>query len=137
KITPDGVLTVLVGNGFAGSAGDGGRGTGATLSIPADLAVDAAGNLYIADAGSDRVRRVTPDGIITTFAGGGSSLNDNVAATSALLVSPSGIAFDTAGNLYIAEQGQHRIRKVSANGVISTVAGNARQGFGGDGGPAT
>src|SRR5262245_40934025 len=137
KIAPDGTLSVIAGNGFSGYSGEGLRATSGSLSIPIDLAVDPAGNVYLAENGADRVRKITPDGVITTVAGGGSSLTDNVTATSALLVSPTGIAFDSAGNLYIAESGQHRIRRVSTSGIITTVAGNATQGFGGDGGPAT
>jgi uncharacterized protein (TIGR03437 family) len=137
KIAPNGILTVIAGNGFSGYSGEGIRATSGSLSIPIDLAVDAAGNVYLAENGADRVRKITPDGIITTVAGGGRSLGDNIAATTALLVSPSGIAFDSSGNLYIAEAGQHRIRRVSPAGIITTVAGNAVQGFGGDGGPAT
>ncbi|HTM49950.1 MAG TPA: hypothetical protein VL285_14760 [Bryobacteraceae bacterium] len=137
KITREGALTVIAGNGFSGYSGEGLRATGGSLSIPLDLAVDDAGNVFLAENGADRVRKITPDGIITTVAGGGRNLGDNIQATAALLVSPSGIAFDSAGNLYIAEAGQHRVRRVSPNGVITTVAGNASQGFGGDGGPAT
>src|SRR5260221_31449 len=137
KISPNGTLTVIAGNGFSGYSGEGLRATSGSLSIPIDLAVDASGNVYLAENGADRVRKITPDGIITTVAGGGRSLGDNIAATAALLVSPTGIAFDSAGNLYIAEFGQHRIRRVSPSGIITTVAGNAVQGFAGDGGPAT
>jgi len=136
KITPDGVLTVWLGTASP-VRGRRWPGHGRDAEHPGRPGCGRRGQPLHRRRRSDRVRRVTPDGIITTFAGGGSSLNDNVAATSALLVSPSGIAFDTAGNLYIAEQGQHRIRKVSANWRHQHSGGNARQGFAGDGGPAT
>src|SRR5256885_8840355 len=83
KIAPDGTLTVIAGNGFSGYSGEGLRATSGSLSIPIDLTVDAVGNVYLAENGADRVRKITPDGIITTVAGGGRSLGDNVAATSA------------------------------------------------------
>jgi sugar lactone lactonase YvrE len=99
--------------------------------------VDAAGNLYIADFGDNRVRKVS-NGVITTVAGNGTQgfSGDNGPATSAQLFTPAGVAVDSAGNLYIADKGNNRIRKVS-NGMITTVAGNGTQGFGGDNGPAT
>src|SRR5258708_5110527 len=102
KIAPDGTLTVIAGNGFSGYSGEGLRATSGSLSIPIDLAVDAAGNVYLAENGADRVRKITPDGIITTVAGGGRSLGDNNAATAAPLVSPPGMPFDSAGKCYVA-----------------------------------
>jgi uncharacterized protein (TIGR03437 family) len=130
-----GVITTVVGNGTYGSGGDGGPATSAAFTDPDGVAVDSAGNLYIADYGYNRIRKVS-NGVITTVAGGGSSIGDNGPATSAQLNSPRGIAVDPAGNLYIADCGNQRIRKVS-NGVITTVAGNGTPGFGGDNGPAT
>src|SRR5262249_39929695 len=111
--------------------------TSARLSNPAAIAVDRAGNLFIADTGNRRIRRVTPDGIINTFAGNGTQnfSGDGEPATSAGLGDISSIAVDGPGNLFIAGSG--RIRKVSLDGIITTVAGNGTQGFSGDGGPAT
>src|SRR5204862_4625542 len=115
------------------SLGDNGPATGAQLKLPAAVAVDSAGNLYIADFDDNRVRKVS-GGVITTVAGGSSSFGDNGPATSAGLVSPQGVAVDSAGNLYIADSLHQRIRKVSG-GVITTVAGGGPSL--GDNGPAT
>jgi trimeric autotransporter adhesin len=138
-LTP-GIITTVAGNGGLGFGGDGGPATDAEIASPSGLATDAAGNLYIADNGNNRIRKVDVNGVITTVAGGGASgLGDGGPATNAELVSPVGVALDAAGNLYIADSGNGRIRKVDVNGVITTVAGG---GVGniysvGDGGPAT
>jgi uncharacterized protein (TIGR03437 family) len=131
-----GVLTVVAGNGTPGYSGDDGPATKAQLNNPRGVAVDAAGNLYIADNYNDRVRKVS-NGVITTVAGNGvyGYSGDNGPATSAQVSGPNGVALDAAGNLYIADTGSHHIRKVS-NGVITTVAGNGVYGYGGDNGPA-
>jgi sugar lactone lactonase YvrE len=132
-----GIITTVAGMGAAGFSGDSGPATSARLNHAQGVAVDSAGNLYIADTASNRVRQVS-NGVITTVAGNGTagSGGDNGSATSAQLNSPTGVAVDSAGNLYIAEFGGNRIRKVS-NGVITTVAGNGISGFHGDNGPAT
>src|ERR1035441_2933046 len=130
-----GILTLLAGNGYKGFSGDSRSATSAQLYSPVGAAVDSAGNLYIVDASSRRIRKVS-NGVITTVAGGGSSLGDNGPATSAQLVLPYRVALDPAGSLYIADVADNRVRKVS-NGVITTVAGNGTKGFSGDGGPAT
>ena len=138
KMTPDGTISTVAGNGTYGYSGDGGSATKAQLSYPYGIAVDSGGNLYIADANNRVVRRVTPAGIISTVAGSGqsnSSLGDGGQATSANLYSPYDVAIDTKGNFYIAD-GNYRIRKVSTNGIISTIAGNGKQGYSGDGGLA-
>jgi len=124
RISPNGILTVVAGNGIGGFAGDGGPATAAALSQPTGVAVDAARNLYIADTGHGSIRKVTPTGTITTVAGGGTSLGDGGPATAASLRSPSGVAVDAAGNLYIADTMNYRIRKVSTAGIMTTVAGN-------------
>ena len=135
KIDSAGVITTVAGNGLQGFAGDGGPATSAQLSTPGSLAVDAAGNLLITDYGNSRIRKVTPEGIITTVAGSGTAgfAGDGGPATAAQLNGPSGLAADAAGNLYLADYANHRVRRVSAAGVITTVAGNGTVGFAGDG----
>jgi uncharacterized protein (TIGR03437 family) len=131
----NGVITTVAGNGTAGFSGDNGPATSAGLSGPTGVTVDSAGNFYIADG--FRIREIS-NGVITTVAGGGSSIGDNGPATSAQLNNLSGystgVAVDSAGNLYIPDYG--RIRKVSKS-VITTVAGTGTIGFSGDNGPAT
>jgi sugar lactone lactonase YvrE len=132
----NGVITTVAGNGTPGFSGDNGPATSARLFEPVGVAVDSAGNLYIADFRNSRVRRVSK-GVITTVAGNGRGgfSGDNGPATSAQLVEPFGVAVDSADNLYIADGEDGRIRKVT-NGVITTVAGNGTPGFSGDDGPA-
>jgi uncharacterized protein (TIGR03437 family) len=132
----NGVITTVVGNGFGGFSGDIGAATSARLANPVGVAVDSAGNLYIADADNNRIRKVS-NGVITTVAGNGlvGFSGDNGPAANAQLNNPFGVAVDSAGNLYITDTGNQRIRKVS-NGVIATVAGNGTAGFSGDNGPA-
>ena len=143
KVAPSGMISTVAGSyQAAGYSGDGGAATKASLYSPAGLAVDGAGNLYIADLGNNRVRKVLPDGTITTVAGGGSpatSNGDGGPATNAKLSAPGSVAIDASGSIYISEGGfgASRIRKVSANGTISTIAGNGALSFSGDGGPAT
>lgn len=134
-----GVINTIAGNGQFKVAGDGGPATAATLNVPAAVALDAAGNLYISDTGAHRIRRVAPDGIISTFAGNGLGYSgDGGAATAAWLNRPSGLAFDSPGNLLIADAGNGRIRRVDRLGVITTVAGGGTaSGSAADGGPAT
>lgn len=140
KVSTDGTITTVAGPGPSnGALGDGGPAIDATLDKALDVAVDAQGNIYIADAGHNRVRIVTPDGNINTFAGTGSAsspLGDGGPAASAGLSSPTALALDSAGNLYISDYGHNLIRKVSG-GVITTVAGDGVAGYTGDGGPAT
>lgn len=138
-VWPAGAQTIatFAGNGIAAYAGDGGQAINASLNNPKAMAIDSAGNIYIADPGNARIRRVTPAGVITTFAGNGVNTfaGDGGPATSASISDASGIALDAAGNLYIADSSNRRIRKVSG-GIISTVAGTGTQGYTGDGGPA-
>ena len=135
-----GIITTVAGNGTAGYSGDGGPATSAKLDWPFGVAVDAVGNLYIADLDNNVIRKVTAStGFITTIAGNGTAgySGDSGAATSAKLNGPYDVAFDAAGNLYISDSNNHVIRKVAAGtGIISTVAGNGTQGYSGDGGPA-
>ena len=137
KVDSAGVISTVAGTGTAGFSGDGGAATSAQLSNPQDVALDAAGNLYIADVNNNRIRKVDSSGNISTVAGGGSSLGDGGAATAAQLGAPRSVALDGAGNLYIADWSDHRIRKVDSSGNISTVAGTGTQGFSGDGAAAT
>jgi len=140
KVSTTGTITTVAGSGSTnGSLGDGGPATSATLNGPLGVAVDAAGNLYIADSENRRVRKVSSDGIITTVAGNGSTntaLGDGGQATNATLVGPAGVAVDAAGNIYIADSLDNRIREVSPAGIISTLAGNGSAAYSGDGGLA-
>jgi sugar lactone lactonase YvrE len=138
-VNPAGVISTVAGNGTAGFSGDGGPATGAMLDEPFGIAVDGSGNLYIADYNNNRIRKVTPDGLISTVAGTGTEgyNGDGGAATSAELFHPYSVAVDGSGNLYIADSANNRIRKVTPAGAISTVAGNGTAGYSGDGGDAT
>jgi hypothetical protein len=134
-----GRITTVAGTGTPGFSGDDGPATTAQLMGPRGLAVAADGNLYIADFGNHRVRRVgLSSGRITTVAGTGTAgfSGDDGLATAAQLANPTAVAVDAAGNLYIADNGNHRVRRVDPSGVITTVAGTGAQGFSGDRGPA-
>jgi len=141
KVSPSGIITAFAGIGdHIGYSGDGGPATSATLSGPQGMALDASGNLFIAEATNGVIRKVSPSGIITTVAGIGNHLGfsgDSGPATSAMLNKPYGVAVDASGNVFIADSTNNRIRKVSPSGIISTVAGNGKQSYSGDGGPAT
>jgi len=143
RVTPAGTINTVIGTN-AGFGGDGGPARDAQLHFPEGLAIDSGGNIFIADKWNHRIRKVTPDGIITTIAGSGPTSTptggfggDGGPATQAQLNQPQGIALDAAGNLYIADEGNNRIRKVTPAGIISTVAGNGGTQNNGDGGPAT
>ena len=139
KVTSSGTITTVAGNGSFGYSGDGTAATSAKLYGPYGIAVDAAGNLYIADRYNSRIRMVSSTGTITTVAGSGTccTLGDGGAATSAWLEDPSGVAVDATGNLYIADTYNERVRKVDGTGTINTVAGNGNYGYSGDGGAAS
>ncbi len=136
KISPGGTITTVAGNAVPGFAGDGGPATLALLNEPTDVALDSAGNLFIADTGNDRVRMVFPNGVIGTVAGNGNAAfyGDGSRAIVASLNSPRGVAVGPDDELYIADTGNHRIRRVDGSGILDTVVGRGR-GFGGDGGP--
>jgi sugar lactone lactonase YvrE len=135
KVSRGETITTIAGNGSFGFSGDGGPATQATLNAPWGITLDAVGNIYFTDIINERVRKIDTSGIITTVAGnGGVGFNgDNIAATSASLSFPRGLVLDGAGNLYIADTGNHRVRKVDTSGTITTVAGNGSTGNGGDG----
>ena len=141
KIDANGVVTTVAGSvGDAGHSGDGGPATSAKINSPRGVTVDSKGNLYISDTGNNLVRKVDTNGNISTFAGhiGGTNPLDGGPATNASLNFPYQLAVDASDNLYIADYGNHSIRKVDvATGIISTYAGNRQTSYGGDGGQAT
>ena len=139
KVSPSGVITTVVGGDQSGFSGDNGPATVAKLSYPNDVTLASDGSLYIADQLNDRIRRVSPAGIITTVAGNGERGfgGDGGPATAAALNRPNGVVAGSDGSLYIADEFNDRIRRVSPSGTITTVAGNGERGFGGDGGPGT
>ena len=138
KINTSGTITTLAGNGVAGYNGDGIPATMAQLNYPADVAVDAMGNVYLSDQGNNRIRVIDTTGVINTIAGDGTPGNsgDGGPAIAAQLWIPQGIKIDNAGNIFIADNGNNTIRMVSAAGIITTLAGSGSRGFSGDGGPA-
>ena len=147
KIDTLGFIHTIAGTGESGFSGDGVPATSAMLAFPLGVAVDTAGNVYIADALNHRIRRIDILGVIETIAGSGDGVSeenftgdyggDSGPATGALLARPDDIAVDDMGNVYIADTFNHRIRKVDASGIIDTIAGTGEIGFDGDGGPAT
>jgi sugar lactone lactonase YvrE len=139
RVSPGGVITTIAGTGVAGFGGDGGPATAAQLSSPFGVALDAVGDVLIADANNHRVRKVDTTGMITTVAGTGVAAfgGDGGPATAAQLNLPRGLGVDPMGNVVIADSNNNRVRRVDASGMITTVAGTGVAGFGGDGGPAT
>ncbi len=139
-VNSNGVITTVAGTGTAGPPGaETGVAINQNLSGPQGLALDSSGALLIADSGNNRIRRLTSDGTITTIAGSGTSgySGDGGPATAATLRAPTGVQVDAAGNIYISDTSNYRIRKVDTTGIISTVAGNGSAGYNGDGSPAT
>jgi len=146
KVTPDGTIATIAGTGAGATNGDGGPATAAAIQQPYGLAFDAAGNLYFADYAANRVRKISPDGTISTFAGTGTAgeSGDGGQATQAKISGPWGLAIDAAGSVYIADYNGDTLRVVTADGIIHTIAsGNpvdlspiSYGSFGGDGGPA-
>jgi hypothetical protein len=134
-----GIITTIAGTGTAGYSGDGGPATAAVLSGANGMTVDAAGNVYIADDNNHRIRMINTLGIINTVVGNGTQGKggDGGQATAAQLNVPNHIAFDVAGNMYIADPGAYNVRMVNTSGVITTIAGNGTAGFSGDGAAAT
>ncbi len=138
KMDTQGFVTTIAGNKIEGYGGDGEQAIQASLKYPLDVTIDAKGNIIIADSNNDRVRKVDEQGIITTIAGNGEEgySGDGGPATEASL-SPTDIDIDPNGNIIIADCNNHRIRKINEQGIITTIAGNGKEGYSGDGGPAT
>lgn len=134
-----GIISTIAGNGTLGYLGDGGAATSAELGSPVSITIDVGSNLYIADYSESTVRKVNTSGIISTIAGTGvyGYSGDGGQATAALISDPTGVAVDTSGNIYFWDCANNRIRKINANGIISTVIGNGIPGFSGDGNAAT
>jgi sugar lactone lactonase YvrE len=140
RVESNGTVTLIAGApGFPTAVGDGGPAVAAKISNPSSLAFDSIGNLYITEPFDNRVRKVTPGGTISTFAGNGHAgySGDGGLASNAMLSTPVDVKTDSSGNVFIADLTAAVVRKVSPSGIITTVAGNGTQGFSGDGGPAT
>jgi hypothetical protein len=136
KIAPNGTASVIAGNGLQGFSGDGAAAVNASLNGPGAVGIDKAGNLYIADTFNNRIRRVSPDGTITTIAGSSTFgfAGDNGPAVNALLFFPSALVADPAGNVYFSDFGNARIRKIDGStGRITTIAGNGKTSYSGEG----
>jgi DNA-binding CsgD family transcriptional regulator/sugar lactone lactonase YvrE len=138
KLDPAGLISTFAGEGTLGWSGDGGPAGMAELSAPEGIALDSQGNLFIADTANGRIRKVTA-GVITTFAGNGTSgfSGDGGPATKAEFIVPLGLAVDSRDNLYIADSGNNRVRRVDLAGVITTIAGSGEVGYSGDSHSAT
>jgi sugar lactone lactonase YvrE len=145
KVNAKGIITTIAGNGIYTASGDGGPATDSSIRQAGAVAEDSVGNLFVADYASALIRKVDTNGIITLVAGLYSTwtnglgvfLGDGGAATNASLFNPTDVAVDGNGNLFITDQNNHRVRKVDANGIIVTIAGNGTFSSSGDGGPAT
>ena len=127
KITKEGVVTTIAGNGSAGF--NDANGTSAQFNNPHDLAIDTSSNLYVADTGNHRIRKITPSGDVTTFAGSGSEGSTDATGTSASFVNPIDLVFDASGNLYVTDLGNHKIRKITSGAVVTTFAGSGSAGY--------
>ena len=136
-IAPNGFIRTIAGNGTAGFAGDDGPASASHLNSPYGLALDSSGNLYIADLGNARIRRITPSGLISTVAGGGSlaagGANEGSNASLVAFKSPRNIAINDAGILYISDFGAHRVYRMALDGTLTTIAGTGYPGYSGDG----
>ena len=139
KISTDGIIRTIAGNGSGGFFGDGGPATAAVLNGPVGIVLDNTGNIYFADANNHRIRKINTAGIINTIAGSGStgSSGDGGPATAAKLDFPFTLALDAIGNIYIGDFLNNKVRKVTTGGIISTIAGTGAGGYSGDNGSAT
>ncbi|MBL7909627.1 MAG: hypothetical protein JNJ41_01065 [Bacteroidia bacterium] len=122
KITPSGVVTTLAGSGTAGSVDA--TGTGASFNLPRDLCADNTGNIYVSDASNYKIRKITPAGVVTTFAGSGTAGSVDATGALASFNAPWGIAIDALGNLYIGETFNNKIRKITSSAIVTTFAGS-------------
>jgi hypothetical protein len=127
KVTPAGVVTTLAGSGAQNFAD--GTGTAAQFSNPAGVAVDGAGTVYVADGSNNRIRKITPAGVVTTLAGSGTAGSANGTGTAAQFNYPAGVALDGSGTVYVGDYNSHRIRKITPAGVVTTLAGSGTAGF--------
>lgn len=139
RVSPGGLISTIAGTGAPGFSGDGGPATGAQLTSPGSVALGADGSLFVADTGNQRIRRITPGGVISTVAGTAAAGygGDGGPAAGAQLAYPAGVATGPDGSLYIADTGNHRVRRVNPFGMITTVAGSGVPGFSGDRDAAT
>lgn len=127
KIYPNGLVTTLAGNsGYSGP--NDGTGSAARFKLPGGVAVDASGNVYVADTGNHLIRKITPEGVVTTIAGSGSSGSADGAGAEATFNYPEGIAVDNTGNVYVADTNNNMIRKITPSGSVTTIAGNTTSG---------
>ncbi len=132
-------IETFVGDGTTGLSGDGGPATTASLNFSQAVCVDSLGNIYAADTNNNRIRKISPSGIISTIAGTGTAgySGDGGLATNAALINPYSICVDSLNNLYFSDFGNSAIRMISPSGLISTIAGTGTAGYSGDGGAAT
>jgi sugar lactone lactonase YvrE len=139
EVTSDGIIHTVAGDGVPGATGDGGPATQAELNQPVDVALDGRGDLFISDGTTNSVREVTPDGIIHTFAGTGAAAynGDGIPASRANVNDPTGLAIDASGDVFFTDTGDHRVREVTPDGIIHTIAGTGLSGYLGDHGLAT
>ncbi len=138
-VTSTGIISTIAGNGVFGFSGDGGSATLAELNGPMGIFTDASGNIYLADVGNERIRKINSSGIINTIAGNGTYgfSGDGGLATLAAFEDPAGVCGDESGNIFVADEFNYRVRKINSSGIISTIGGCGARGYAGDGGPAT